>query len=180
MLECYMTRHVDFPSRSRGTDNPSCIDCIFTNSEELVNNVLDKSPLGNSNHTVIQVDINARTTNAQKSFKKFYYDKGHYNGMKRFVKDMMDQAPDFQDIDQQWDYFMDTLREAQEKYIPSKVIKSSSWWQKHQGSPLDNNIIREIKKKHRCWQRYMETRCGEKYTEYRRLSNQVKKTHKES
>ena len=35
-------------------------------------------------------------------------------------------------------------------------------------------MIRKIKKKHRAWQRYLETRSGQKFVEYRRLSNQVK------
>ena len=34
--------------------------------------------------------------------------------------------------------------------------------------------------KHRSWQRYLETKSGEKYIEYRRLSNQVKKSTKKA
>ena len=62
VLECYMAQHVDFLTRLRVTDNPSCIDCIFTNSEELINNLLEISPLGNSDHTFVQVDINAKSS----------------------------------------------------------------------------------------------------------------------
>ena len=71
VLDCYMTQHIDFPTRARGTDNPSCLDYIFTNSEELINNVLDTSPLGNSDHTVIQADINVKVMKKQKPFKKY-------------------------------------------------------------------------------------------------------------
>ena len=177
VLDCYMTQHIDFPTRARGTDNLSYLDYIFTNSEELINNVLDTSTLGNSDHTVIQADINVRVTK-QKPFKKYYYDKGDYNNMRTYVKERMDQAPDTEDINHQWNYFMDTLKEAQDKFVPSKVITSSGKRKRHQGTAFDSNVIRKIKKKHRCWQRYMETKSGEKYVEYRKLSNQVKKLTK--
>ena len=156
-----MTQHIDFPTRARGTDNPSCLDYIFTNSEELINNVLDTSPLGNSDHTVIQADINVKVTKKQKPFKKYYYDKGDYNNMRTYVKERMDQAPDTEDINHQWNYFRDTLKEAQDKYVPCKVITPSGKRKRHQGTAFDSNVIRKIKKKHRCWQRYMETKSGE-------------------
>ena len=75
-LDCYMTQHIDFPTRARGTDNPSCLDYIFTNSEELINNVLDTSPLGNSDHTVIQADINVKVTKKQKPSRNTIMIKG--------------------------------------------------------------------------------------------------------
>ena len=49
----------------------------------------------------------------------------------------------------------------------------------------DTLHILKIRKKHQCWQRYIEMRSGQKFTENRRLSNQVKdltkkaKKHKE-
>ena len=140
--------------------------------------MLDTSPLGNSDHTVIQADINVKVMKKQKPFKKYYYDKGDYNNMRTYVKERMDQAPDTEDINHQWNYFMDTLKEAQDKYVPSKVITPSGKRKRHPGTAFDSNVIRKIKKKHRSWQRYMETKSGEKYAEYRKLSNQVKKLTK--
>ena len=76
VLDCYMTQHIDFPTRARGTDNPSCLDYIFTNSEELINNMLDTSPLGNSDHTVIQADINVKVTKKQNPSRNTIMIKG--------------------------------------------------------------------------------------------------------
>ena len=50
---------------------------------------------------------------------------------------------------------------------------------------MSQKLSKKSEKKHRCWQRYIETRSEQKFTEYRRLSNQVKnltkkaKKHKE-
>ena len=146
VLDCYMTQHIDFPTRARGTDNPCCLDYIFTNSEELINSVLDTSPLGNSDHTVIQADINVKVTKKQKPFKKYYYDKGDYKNMRTYVKERMDQAPDTEDINHQWNYFIDTLKGAQDKYVPSKVITPPGKRKRHQGTALDSNVSRKLKR----------------------------------
>ena len=45
----------------------------------------------------------------------------------------------------------------------------------HNYVPLDEKTITKIKKKHRAWQRYMESREGGKYKKYVKLRNQVKK-----
>ena len=45
----------------------------------------------------------------------------------------------------------------------------------HNYIPLDEKTITKIKKKHRAWQRYMESREGEgEYWKYVKLKNQVK------
>ena len=57
-------------------------------------------------------------------------------------------------------------------------------WDKANTCRSSKKIIQNIKK-HRCCQRYIETRSERKFTEYRRLSNQIKsltkkaKNHKE-
>ncbi len=47
-------------------------------------------------------------------------------------------------------------------------------------TPLDNQAIRKIKKKHRCWTRYIETRESHHYTNYCRLRSQVKQITKKA
>ena len=173
--DCYWTQHVDFPTLARGTDNPSCLDYILTNSEELIHNISDLSPLGSSDHTVIQADINVTLKKEEKTYTKYYYDKGDYASMRNYVRERMEQIPESQDINQLWDHIIATLEQAQDLFIPSKVTKQSSNPKHQQGTALDHKTIRKIKKKHRSWQRHLETKSGEKYTEYRRLSNQVKK-----
>ena len=180
VLDCYWTQHVDFPTRARGTDNPSCLDYILTNSEELIHNISDLSPLGSSDHTVIQADINVTLKKEEKTYTKYYYDKGDYASMREYVRERMEQIPASQDINQLWDHIIATLEQAQDLFIPSKVTKQSSNPKHRQGTALDHKTIRKIKKKHRSWQRYLETKSGEKYTEYRRLSNQVKKLTKKA
>jgi hypothetical protein len=63
---------------------------------------------------------------------------------------------------------------AKEKCIPQTISRAGKKAKKHNDIPLDEKTIKKIKKKRRCWQRYMETRDGQKYQEYTRARNQVK------
>ena len=178
IIESYLNQLVDFPTRARGTDNPSCIDWVFTNNEALINGVTEGSPLGSSDHTMIEVDINTTPKDNSTHYKKYYYDKGNYTDMREFVAEKMTEIPDTKDIQDLWTWLRNILTEARDTYIPSKNITGKR--KKQHTDHYDEKIIRKIRKKHKCWQRYMETRSGEKYIEYRRLSNQVKNLTKKA
>ena len=183
-LDCYLQQHVDFITRARGTDNPSCIDWVFTNDNMLLNNISPSSPLGKSDHVIVEADLNVEIPRKQSTFNKYYYEKGDYNNMRKFATTefakMTNTATNVNDM---WNHFTDILKACRDEFIPHKVIKRGGGIK--QNMPYESKIIQKIRKKHRCWQRYIETRSEQKFTEYRRLSNQVKnltkkaKKHKE-
>jgi hypothetical protein len=70
--------------------------------------------------------------------------------------------------------FLEKFNIAKEKCIPQTNSRAGKKAKKHNDIPLDEKTIKKIKKKRRCWQRYMETRDGKKYQEYVRARNQVK------
>ena len=47
-----LLQHVNFPTRARGSNSPHILDLIITN-EDFVSNVINLSPLGKSDHSVI-------------------------------------------------------------------------------------------------------------------------------
>ena len=52
-----LTQHVTFPNRARGTDIPSTLDLVISNNDS-IDNILNLSPLGKSDHSVLQVECN--------------------------------------------------------------------------------------------------------------------------
>jgi hypothetical protein len=66
-----------------------------------------------------------------------------------------------------------------ENNIP-KYKHSNSGPKKSHRTPLDEKTRMKIRKKHRAWQRYIETKDGQKYVEYCKLRNQVKKLTRRS
>jgi cell division protein FtsI/penicillin-binding protein 2 len=84
---------------------------------------------------------------------------------------LKDKSPD-----KKFDIFLEKFNIAKEKCIPQTNSRAGKKAKKHKyiPVPLDEKTIKKIKKKRRCWQRYMETRDGKKYQEYVRARNQVK------
>ncbi len=68
-------------------------------------------------------------------------------------------------------FLLDTLNNCIEKYIPSIIVSDTN---KKRNICLPKRALKVLKKKHRAWQRFLETRNGQKYLEYARLRNQVR------
>ena len=58
------------------------------------------------------------------------------------------------------------IKEEEFKFVPNKQINEKT--KERRKVPLDKPTLCAIRKKHRCWQRYMETKSEEKYLEYTR------------
>ena len=58
IIDAYMILFVNFPTRARGTDNPSCIYWLFANNEVLINGIKDCSPLRGGDCIMIETDCN--------------------------------------------------------------------------------------------------------------------------
>ena len=155
-----------FPTWARGDDTPSCIDWVIANTDNIVNDISIQSPLGNSDHVLIECSLNIQPRDEENYRTKLYYDKGDYTRTK--IQDL----PTSTDVDTMWDFLTNVLHEAKDTYIPKKKVKMTGNKKMHH-SPYDEKIIRKIKK-HGAWQRYLETKSGQKLTEHWRLSKQVK------
>ena len=55
--DSYLYQHVVEPTRCRHGQNPSTLDLIFTNQEEIMTNIKYHSPLGKSDHSCIKFDF---------------------------------------------------------------------------------------------------------------------------
>ena len=78
----------------------------------------------------------------------------------------------YETVDEKWEELKKRILNAIQNHVPkrsSKLITS-----KKQNFPLPNQLLSKIRKKNRCWQRYMETRDDSKYRDYVKLRNQVR------
>jgi len=80
---------------------------------------------------------------------------------------------DDMNVNEQWKVFKDRVYEIQDKYVPKRKPRSSQ--EKKGKTNVDFKTLKVIKKKHRSWTRFMETRDDDKYKEYCKYRNQVVK-----
>lgn len=74
-------QHVTVNTRFRGDDNPSLLDLILTNHEEIINEVRHQSPLGKSDHNVIEFDIICKLADCADEKVRWRYSRANFENM---------------------------------------------------------------------------------------------------
>lgn len=82
LRDIYMYQHVMEPTRARGSDNPTLLDLVLSNEDGMVDNLHHASPLGRSDHSVLEFVFNAYVERVATRRKIFLYDKGDYDHMR--------------------------------------------------------------------------------------------------
>ena len=172
--DCFYYQNVQKSTRARGRDNPHVLDLIFTNEEDMLSDLEYHSPLGKSDHCCMHFKFNCYML-SRKSKDRYMYDKGNYEHFRNAMAiDWSMELEQHVTVSAKWNYFKNKLLEEEKKFIPVFKAKNVSNIARKSPYPLEHKILAKIKKKHRAWQRYMETRDGVKYQEYCRLRNQVR------
>ncbi len=174
LRDSYMYQHIDAPTRGRTGQNPSILDLIITNEEGMVSDIMMEGPLGKSDHSCINFDFVCRREKTCRPRTKYYYDKADYAGMAEDLR-KIDWKSEFEavenDPDRSYSILLENLQRVQDMYVPHKVITGN---RKRGKVSLPGKTLRILRKKHRAWQRFLETREGEKYLEYAKLRNKVR------
>ena len=172
--DSYLHQHVEGYTRTRDNSEPSTIDLVFTNETNMIDKIYHESPLGRSDHCVLYFKFNCYYELEGKNVEKWNFYKGDYGQMAaEFNLDWTNVIGD-KDPDRAFESFLMVFEEAKEKHVPKCSNRAGQKAKKHNYLSLDVNTIKEIKHKHRCWTRYMESRDPQKYKEYVRSRNKVK------
>jgi hypothetical protein len=172
--ESYLIQHVTGVTRVRDNSEPSILDLILTNEENMIDEIIYSSPLGSSDHCGLEFVFKCYYELKENKSERWNYFKGDYDNMKNELNQDWDNLLNGKSTSQQLEIFMNIINEAKNKYVPRTNSKAKSKAKKHKCIPLDDKTIKQIKKKHRCWQRYMEIKDSKKYQEYIKMRNQVK------
>ena len=170
--ECLWHQHVNGPTRTRMGENPTTLDLVFTNEEGMIDTVQTASPLGKSDHCLLYFHFNCYTRRTENASLRYNYKKADKEKLRKRMKTNWDEKLKDPDVDKQWTTIKNRLLDSQEESVP----KCNANWSKAKGKiPLNDKAIKTIRRKHRAWQRYIETREESKRLEYVKLRNQVKK-----
>ena len=119
-------QHILEPTRGRIGQKPSCIDLVFTNENKMINTVQYLSPLGKSDHCVIQFDFSCYTNQESNTKVRYIYDKGDYPTIKEYLS--RDWEHEFSEVkhdpEQQWDILLNHLEFAK-KNIHTYAVRTS-------------------------------------------------------
>jgi len=168
-------QHVDKPTRQRGSDTPHILDLVISR-DCILTDIEYASPLGMSDHAVLmfeccmqpQVDGNTEAL-------KFKFNKGDYTALRQHMMRNWDSElqPDTSSVDEMWSRFREILFEGMLKYIPRCGELSET--RKKKFFPYNSNLHKSVRRKHRLWNRWIETREDKYYKQYVEARNKVRK-----
>jgi len=169
----YLIQHTMDPTRARGTQTPSLLDLVITN-EDFVDYVHNLSPLGKSDHSVLQFCCNIPVIDSC-NMSKLNYNKGNYSGLREHLANKIPScnSPTYSVADA-WIGIKEVLECGTKKFIPA--VSNNNW--KRKGSwrhPISKDVQQLIKRKHRIWTRYQETRNVTVFNEFKQIRNLVRK-----
>lgn len=165
LRDCFLTQHVDKPTRFRGDQKPSILDLILTNEENVVSDVQYLAPVGSSDHCTLLFEYICKVQKTESITKKFKYDKGDYDGMREYLGNQ-EWNEGFDDLSEQesWNKFSNILEEAMKEFIPIHTSKGNRK-RKHQ-LYMDREGFSLLKRKDRSWEKYLESKDISDYKAY--------------
>ena len=130
LIDCirrnHCIQHVTFPTRCRGTQNPSLLDLVFTNND-FIESVNCLSPLGKSDHAVLNILCNFGVV-SDANVSKHNYSKGNYNSFCNFVRDQLDSngfiPSSVVDVETFFNFVTDLLHDGLSKFV--STVSSNS------------------------------------------------------
>ena len=167
----YLYQHVRNYTRERAGTTPSILDLILTNEKNMIRNLENCSPLGNSDHMILIFELSLYLENHSVPRDKFLYFKGDYDTMsEELSKINWKELFISLSSNNAWDVFVETLINEMKKNIP--VSKTTP---KNYKTPwMKKESLTAIKEKRRRWNKYKFCRNEEnrtRYTEAKRIAS---------
>ena len=157
LRDCYLYQHLQEPTRSRGSDDPSLIDLILTNESMQVSDIQYHAPLGKSDHCVITFNYHCYI-DYSKPKERFVYQKADFDSMRnhlalsRWSEEFLLRNQNMS-VDDLWNSFKSKILELRNKFVPKQLCGMPSW--KMKGSvPINQDLRDAIRSKsslHRRW-----------------------------
>ena len=162
------------PNQGQRVAIPHILDLIISN-EDFIEDIFNLSPLGKSDHSVLHCVCNLYYENVV-NLSKLNFSKGDYKGLNVYLRNTLDTCyfNNCTDINDSWTYLKSTIESGQNLFIPH--IVSNDWKKKLSWKfPINSSFKNLIKKKHRCWTRFQESKDKKYLNEYKQTRNLVRK-----
>ena len=170
----FLIQNVKECTRARGEDTPHLLDLVLSN-DKIIEELVYLSPLGKSDHCVIDIKCEWQRENIKQSPRP-NYNKGDYNRFREYLS-----SQDWfniltihkEDIEGMWTVFKKIVLHGVEQFIPKVnnfgVFKKPSW-----KIPLSLEVRNCIKEKNKLWKKYIATRDHNIHEQYKKITNSVR------
>ena len=170
--DCFLNQHVDQNTRYRSGNKPTTDDLILTKNENDITQLVVKPGVGRSDHVSLVFNIPVCENQPVKPRKIYLYDKTNFSEMKHDFNLDWENLLQFKNVQDSMDAFEHIYHKAVEKHVPTKVIDGDT---KFKAPWLNKAALRQIRRKHSAWVRYLNTKQGQHFLDF--VCERNKATH---
>ena len=124
--DAFLFQHCLEPTHSRPGQVPNTLDLVFTDEEEMIGDLEYITPLGKSQHVILQFSLTCRARPKITAATVYRYDKADYDGMYSYLNTVnWDELMETDQVNTCWTNFEEKLKEARDKFVPSYRIRSN-------------------------------------------------------
>ena len=175
--ENFLTQWVEENTRFRGNEVPSRLDLIFTKEPDIIEKMIYKSPIGKSDHVLIEYILREGGKGKKnEDYKKEWYNfnRANFEQLKKYFEEAQwNGFFETDDIEEKWAFLLRTYNEGVEKWVPKMKMDRNSkeeWY---------NRKCEEAwKVKERAWNKWRKNRREDLWNEYKRKRNEYIRTRR--
>ena len=116
--DAFMTQHVDFPTHQNG----NILDLVLSSAPNLISKVTEEGKLGNSDHSIICVEVNRKPTVKDSNQLIYDFHKADLEKLRKLISDH-DWVTRFaiNDVEAMWNIFKEMMHNSMAECIPMKI-----------------------------------------------------------
>lgn len=172
--DAFLSQHIRKRTRGRQGQQSNILDLVFSHDEANVSNIEHESPLGKSDHACILFDYFCTLEKDNSRTSVPIFRKANFQRIRESMAaiDWERELAPMESVQEMYDVFCTQYEEICSRHVPKMTFARN---QRKRAPGINATEAAIIRKKHRAWTRYIETRSEAKYLEYARLRNKVKK-----
>ena len=162
--DAFLIQKVIHSTRHRKGQNPTRVDWVLVNDENLISNIQHLSPFGKSDHNVLAFQIYVSKAKEKESRNYSYnLSKGDYCKMRKLASNIDWVSIQSDEVDKSWNNVKEELHKLMDecipKHKPNNFPKLKPIW-------MTKKALRKIKKKYKMFRRWLGTKSGYDYLRY--------------
>jgi hypothetical protein len=172
--DLFLYQNINEWTRCRIGQQPSLLDYVFTDEDNVVEDIKFTTPLGKSDHVCIEMSYIWTQIENDISHHKHDYWKGDYDRIRDELRTVdWDKELGTKQIDEAWTYFRSRLTSLTQSHVPLKKPVGTKATQKNEW--ITKGTKKVIKKRDALWKKYREFTSERNYKAYKAVRNRVTK-----
>jgi len=173
--ELCLYQHVYEATRVRQHQVPSILDYVFTDEENVIDEISYDPPLGKSDHVALRWELKLKVQDTESSQIKFAYHKGDYKEIQAVLQVVQwEERWREKSVNEMWTDFTDILRELVHLHVPLKKELKRSKCRR-----ISKQTKKKIRERGKAWHKYRQNPSGRNFELYKRLRNEVNRLIKQ-